>query len=57
MSKTGHAVDVESLNILQQESGYLNRKIKEALQIKNIKPSLNRDGGYEISKVYNLIST
>ena len=41
--------------MLQQESSFIDREIKEALQIKTDKPSMNRDGGYDISKIYNLI--
>ena len=48
-------INFDSVKVLQQESGFWDRKIKEALQIKKKKPILNMDGGFEISKIYNLI--
>ena len=40
---------------LQQGSCFWNRKTKEALKIRKVIPSRNRDSGYDVPKSYNLI--
>ncbi|KAI8483232.1 hypothetical protein Bbelb_391140 [Branchiostoma belcheri] len=41
----GHTVDLEGVRILDTEQDYFKRGIKEAIYIRALQPSLNRDGG------------
>lgn len=49
----GHSFTMENVKILGKESHDIKRKVKEAIQIKRKKPSLNRDGGLELPPVYH----
>jgi hypothetical protein len=43
-ARTKHKLDLKSCKILDSDEGYHSRKIREALHIRQVKPSLNRDG-------------
>ncbi|XP_053389112.1 uncharacterized protein LOC123531409 [Mercenaria mercenaria] len=45
---TGHTIKSENTKILTSESGLIKRKVKEAIEIKQRRPSLNRDEGLEL---------
>ena len=54
----GHHVDLEKVKILDRDSRYFERGIKEAVYIRALQPSLNRDGGrHRLPKVYDPILT
>ena len=53
ISQTGHPISIEDVKIVGTESDWHRRKIKEAIEIKTHRPSLNRDGGYELAHIYN----
>jgi hypothetical protein len=38
---------------LSTELNFARREVKEAIEIKTKRPSLNRDGGYELPPVYD----
>ena len=44
---TGHSVDSSKTKVLVTESNTFKRRIREAIEIKLCKPSLNRDNGFE----------
>ena len=50
---TGHELDTGNVKVLRREKELIQRKVKEAIAIKKeTKPTLNRDGGRELSKIY-----
>ena len=52
--KTGHEPDLENVSVLCREDKFLPRKIREAIYIKKeTSPTLNRDGGRELSSIYD----
>ena len=51
--ETGHPIGVENIKVLGRDSDWHTRKVKEAIEIRTHKPALNRDGGYELAKIYN----
>ena len=42
---SGHAVSLESINILDRDPSWTERGVKEAVYIRAHRPALNRDGG------------
>ena len=51
--KTGHKIEPKNTNILTSEDNFWKRKVKEAIEIKQRRPSLNRDEGLELPRVYD----
>ena len=52
--KTGHEPDLDNVKVLCREDKLLPRKVREAIFIKKeTSPTLNRDGGRELSKIYD----
>ena len=52
---TGHSVDSSKTKVLATESNTFKRRIREAIEIRLRKPSLNRDNGFELANIYNTI--
>jgi len=52
---TGHSVDSSKTKVLATESNAFKRRIREAIEIRLRKPSLNRDNGFELANIYNTI--
>ena len=52
--ETGHKITPDNIKILGQ-TDWLRRKIHESLEITCNKPSLNREGGYELAAIYNTV--
>ncbi|KAI8513298.1 hypothetical protein Bbelb_099370 [Branchiostoma belcheri] len=54
----GHTVDLEGVRILDTEQDYFKRGIKEAIYIRALQPSLNRDGGrYRLQTTFDPLLT
>ncbi|KAI8496080.1 hypothetical protein Bbelb_259220 [Branchiostoma belcheri] len=54
----GHTVDLEGVRILDTEQDYFKRDIKEAIYIRALQPSLNRDGGrYRLQTTFDPLLT
>ena len=53
--ETGHAITCLSPEVLTQESHLPSRKIAEAIQIRIKKPSLNRDQGLDLPRIYDTV--
>ena len=49
---TGHTFDPKNTKVLATEDIHLKRRVKEAIQIKQMRPTLNRDEGLELPAVY-----
>lgn len=52
-----HDIDMEHVQILSREEHFWNRKIREAIEIKSQRPTLNRDAGYELPPIYDDLFT
>jgi len=52
---TGHSVDSSKTKVLATESNTFKRRIREAIEIRLRKSSLNRDNGFELANIYNTI--
>ena len=52
-SRGNHKIEWEVVKILDQEMVDIKRKIKEAIDIRWQRPTLNRDGGYEFLAIFN----
>ena len=52
---TGHSVDSSKIKVLTTENNTFKRHIREAIEIKLRKPSLNRDNGFELASIYDTI--
>ena len=48
VTNTGHSVSLENVNILARKPCFRARKIKEALKIYKLEPSLNRNQGFKL---------
>ena len=52
--KAGHEPDLDNIKVLCREDKLLPRKVREVIIIKKeASPTLNRDGGRELSKIYD----
>lgn len=52
---TGHSVDSSKIKVLATENNTFKCRIREAIEIKLRKPSLNRDNGFELGSIYDTI--
>ena len=48
---TGHSLDSSKTKVLAIKSNTLKRHIKEVIEIRLRKPSLNRDNGFELTNL------
>ena len=55
MADTGHNINPDNVTILATEDHSLKRRVKEAIEIKRKKPTLNRDEGLELAPIYNAV--
>jgi len=54
----GHDISIEDTKMLCVESKYFERGVKEAIQIRRLRPSLNRDGGrHTLPSIWNNVLT
>ena len=51
--KEKHDIDINKIKVLTKEEKYINRRIKEAVIIRQTDPPLNRDDGYKLPVIYN----
>ncbi|KAL9952415.1 hypothetical protein ACROYT_G039665, partial [Oculina patagonica] len=52
-SQANHQIDWDGVKILDKESIDVKRKIKEAIHIRRQRPTLNRDGGYDLPAIFD----
>ena len=53
---TGHSVDSRKTKVLTTENNTFKRRIREAIEIRLRNPSLNRDNGFELARIYDTTS-
>ena len=54
LDSPGHSVSLNSVSILDRESSWFARGVKEAVYIRAHKPTRNRDGGrYNLSQIWD----
>ncbi|XP_052247813.1 uncharacterized protein LOC127855937 [Dreissena polymorpha] len=51
--QTGHKINPNNTKVLTSEEHLWKRKVKEAIEIKQRRPSLNRDEGLELPRVFD----
>ena len=54
-NNTGHSVSWDNTKVLAREQDWLKRKVKEAIYIKQQRPIMNRDQGYQLPSIYGHI--
>jgi hypothetical protein len=52
---SGHNIDFSSLSILNKASGFMDRIIKEAIEIRLHPKNFNRDSGFTLSCAWNRV--
>ena len=52
---TGHHIKPENTRVITSEDSNIKRRVKEAINIKQRRPSLNRDEGMELPPVYDTL--
>ena len=51
----GHVINKNNVEVLAREEGWFKRKIREAIEIKTLQPTINRDQGYDLPAIYSKI--
>ena len=47
---TGHSVSITNTKVLERELDWHKRKVKEAVHIRQRRPTMNRDQGYQLPR-------
>ena len=55
--REGHKIRPENTKVLMSEDNFWKRKVKEAIEIRQRRPSLNRDEGLELPRMYDSLLT
>ena len=54
----GHEINLDEVKILDRESSWYERGVKEAIYIRALRPSLNRDGGrFQLPHIWDPLLT
>jgi hypothetical protein len=53
---SGHQIDFNSVSVLDRTSEYMDRLVKEAIQIRLNHKNFNRDNGFTLSRAWNPIT-
>ena len=51
----GHSCNIEDVIILEKEDNWYRRRVKEAIHIRRLQPTLNRDSGFELAAAYSTL--
>jgi hypothetical protein len=52
----GHKIDFNNVSVLDRASGYMDRLVKEAIQIRLNQNNVNRDNGFTLSRAWNPVT-
>ena len=55
--REGHKIRPENAKVLMSEDNFWKRKVKEVIEIRQRRPSLNRDEGLELPRVCDSLLT
>ena len=47
----GHVINKNNVEVLAREEGWFKRKIREAIEIKTLQPTINRDQGFDLPAI------
>ena len=48
-----HQIKIDDVQVIAREDHFWKRKIREAIEIRTQKPTLNRDAGYDLPAIYD----
>ena len=51
----GHVINKNNVEVLDREEGWFKRKIREAIEIKTLQPTINRGQGFDLPAIYSEI--
>ena len=51
----GHVINKNNVEVLAREEGWFKRKVREAIEIKTLHPTINRDQGFDLPAIYSEI--
>ena len=51
----GHVISKNNVEVLATEEGWFKRKVREAIEIKTLQPTINRDQGFDLPVIYSEI--
>jgi hypothetical protein len=54
--KAGHNIDFNNITILGKVTGYMDRIVKEAIEIRLHPNNFNRDGGFNLSRAWQPVT-
>ena len=52
-TERGHNISEDNVKIIARQDHKWRRKIKESIEIRQRKPTLNRDQGYDLPRIYD----
>ena len=51
----GHIISKNNVEVLAREEGWFKRKVREAIKIKTLQPTINRNQGFDLPAIYSEI--
>ena len=51
----GHVINKNNVEVLAREEGWFKRTVREAIEIKTLQPTINRDQGFDLPAIYSEI--
>ena len=51
----GHVINKNNVEVLAREEGWFKREVREAIEIKTLQPTINRDQGFDLLAIYSEI--
>ena len=48
-----HNINMDNVSVVAREDQFWKRKIREAIEIRTLKPTMNRDTGYDLPPIYD----
>ena len=51
----GNVINKNNVEVLDREEGWFKRNVREAIEIKTLQPTINRDQGFDLPAIYSEI--